>query len=170
MQSQKALMPLTSGAADITRTSDLTRRPRMAHSGAARYRRRDLLQSQAGGESWPMREAGACEASAGEEKPPSEMRAERRGAAPQAMPRRPEPAPGPSEGVAEHACVQARGRQRGEEAGRPGGSCRPTGADQPKQREGRHPRCKSRREGERGEKHGQHKHEGNKNYKPRSSA
>ena len=127
-------MPLASGAADITRTSDLARRHRMAHSGAARYRRRELLQSQAGGESWPMREAGACEASAGEEKPPSEMRAERRGAAPQAMPRRPEPAPGPSEGVAEHAYVQARGRQR-EEEGREAGrtlqadGCRPTQAE-----------------------------------------
>ena len=116
------------------------RRSEVPASGAA--------ADQAGRETWPMREAGACQALAGEEKPPSEMRAERRGAAPQAMPRRPEPVHGQSEGVAEHAYVQARGRREG--GGRkPGGSCRPTRAVQPKQREGRHPRCKSRREGER---------------------
>jgi hypothetical protein len=141
-------MPLTSGAADITRTGDLTRRPRMAHSGAARYRRRELLQSQAGGETWPMREAGACQALAGEEKPPSEMRAERRGAAPQAMPRRPEPVMVNRRAWQSMHMYKQEGGGR-EEAERPGGSCRPTGAVQPKQREGRHPRCKSRREGER---------------------
>ena len=105
------------------RRSDLTRRLRMAQSGAA---------SAAGvGElpPCPATKAGLADDASGREaaehrqgrrKPPSMVGAGRREAAPQAMSRRPESAPGPPEGVAEQAYVQASGRQR-EKEGRAAG-------------------------------------------------
>ena len=61
----------------------------------------------------------------GTEKPPSEMRAERRGAAPQAMPRRPEPVHGKSEGRRMHMYTQEReDKAASREHPQPGGSSR----------------------------------------------